>query len=97
MGVEVGELSVPGVAGSLQETDAAVPAEDGVVVARGANFFGVGEALERVFKERQDRVGRLSVAELGLGAAFVKESRIVELFIAIGEVLEGFFDLAVAV
>lgn len=45
VGVEGGELFFPGEAGGLQESDAAVPAEDGVVVAGGADFFGFAEVF----------------------------------------------------
>ena len=40
----------------LEKADAAVPAEDGVVVSGGTNFFGFAEALEGAFEEREKRV-----------------------------------------
>ncbi len=59
---------------SLEKADAAVPAEDGVVVSGGTNFFGFAEALQGEFEEREKRVGRLAGAELGLRAAFVEDA-----------------------
>ena len=55
---------------SLEEADAAVPAEDAVVVADGTYFFGFGEIFERFFNEREKDVGGAAGAELGFGAAF---------------------------
>ncbi len=50
VGFEGRELFFPGERGGLQEADAAVPTEDGVVVACGADFFGFGEAVHRAFE-----------------------------------------------
>ena len=52
-GFEGGELFLPLEAGGLEEADAAVPAEDGVVVSGGTNFFSFAEALEGAFEERE--------------------------------------------
>ena len=52
VGVEPCEFFFPSVAGSLQQTNAAVPAKDGIVVAFGADFLGVAEAFERAFEKR---------------------------------------------
>jgi hypothetical protein len=49
------------------------------------------------FKERQDDMRSLAVAELGFGAALVEDSRVVGLLVAIGEFLENLFHFAVAV
>ena len=81
----------------LEQTDAAVPAKDRVVVAGGADFFGFAETLESAFEEWQKRVGRLAGAELGLGAAFVENPGVVETFVGVGELQENFFGFAVAV
>ena len=40
----------PGEGRGLQEADAAVPAEDGVVVSGRADFFGFGEAVQGAFE-----------------------------------------------
>jgi len=67
-------LFFPLEAGRLKETDAAVPAEDGVVVSGWANFFGFAEALQGAFEKRKKSMWRLAGAELGLGAAFVEDA-----------------------
>ena len=46
-------MFLPLEAGGLEEADAAVPAEDGVVVSGGTNFFSFAEALEGAFEERE--------------------------------------------
>ena len=69
----------------LEEADTAIPAEYGVVVTGGANFFCFAEAMEGAFEEREKRVGRLAGAELGFGAAFVKDSGVVEALVGVGE------------
>jgi hypothetical protein len=97
VGVEGGELLFPGEAWGLQEADAAVPAEDGVVIACWPDFFGFAEVFEGTFEERKKRMRRLSGAELGLGAALVEDAGVVEAFVGVGEFLEDFFDLAAAI
>ena len=81
----------------MEEADAAVPAEDGVVVAGGANFFGFTKTLQGAFEEREKRMGRLAGAELGFGATLVKNARVVEALVNVGEFQEDFFSVAVAV
>src|SRR2546430_10306801 len=39
----------------VEHADAAVPAEDGVVIAGGAEAFGLGVVGERLVEERADR------------------------------------------
>ena len=70
-GFEVGWARVDGVEVGVgfEKADAAVPAEDAVVVADRADFFGFGEILEGFFDERKKNVGGAPGAELGLGAA----------------------------
>ena len=41
----------------FEEADAAVPAEDAVVVADGADFLGFGEIVKGFFDERKKDVG----------------------------------------
>jgi hypothetical protein len=95
--VEGGEFFGPGKRGRLEEADAAVPTEDGVVVAMGADFFCFAEADEGAFEERKHGVGRLAGVELGFGAAFAEEAGIVKAFVGIGEALENFFGFAKAI
>ena len=67
----------------FEEANAAVPAEDAVVVADGTDFLGFGEIVERFFDERKQDVGRAAGAELGFGAAFEEQARIVEALVGI--------------
>jgi len=73
----------------FEETDAAVPAEDAVVVADGADFFGFGETVEGFFDEGKKNVGGDSVAELGFGAALEEEAGVVEALVRIAQGLEN--------
>ena len=95
--VERYEMFFPLKTRRLEEADAAVPAEDGIVVAGGANFFGFGEALESAFEEWQKCVGRLAGAKLGLGATLVKDAGVVETLVNVGKFQEDFFGVAVTV
>jgi len=97
VGVEGSELLFPSEAWRLQEADAAVPAEDGVVVFGGTNFFGFGEALQGSFEEREKRVGRLTGAELGFGSTLVEDACVVEALVNVGEFQEDFFGVTVTV
>ena len=96
-GVEGGEFFGPGEGGRLEEANAIVPAEEGVVVVGGADFFGFGVAGEGAFEKRQKSDGRLADAELGFGAAFVEQAAIVVALVGISEALKNFLGFAVAV
>jgi len=72
----------------FEEADAAVPAEDAVVVANGADFFGFGETVEGFFDEGKKNVGGASSKELGFGAAFEEEAGVIEAFVGIPQGLE---------
>jgi hypothetical protein len=74
---------------AFEEADAAVPAEDAVVVPDGADFFGFGETLEGFFDEREKDVGGASGAELRFGAALEEEAGVVEAFVGIAEALKN--------
>ena len=41
----------------LQQTDAAIPAENAVVIADGADFLGFGKMVEGFFDKREKDVG----------------------------------------
>ncbi len=73
----------------FEETDAAVPAEDAVVVADGADFFGFGETVESFFDQRKKDVGGTAGAELGFGTALEEEAGVVEALVGIAEGLEN--------
>jgi len=81
----------------LQEADAAVPAENGVVVSGGANFFGFAEILQCAFEERKQRMRLLADAKPSFGAAFIEDAGVVEAFVGVREFLENFFDFAIAI
>lgn len=81
----------------MEEADAAIPAEDGVVVAMGADFFGFAEADESAFEKRKHRVGGLAGVKLGFGAAFAEEAGVVKALVGIGEALENLFGFAKAI
>ena len=72
----------------FEEADAAVPAEDAVVVPDGADFFGFGETLEGFFDEGKKNVGGASGTELRFGAAFEEEAGVVEALVGIAQGLE---------
>src|ERR1700732_667060 len=49
----------------FEEADAAVPAEDAIVIAGGSDFFGFGEAAQGIFDERKKNVRGAARLELG--------------------------------
>jgi hypothetical protein len=81
----------------FKEADAAVPAEDAVVVADGADFFGFGEIVEGFFDEGKQDVGGATGAELGFCAAFKEEPGVVETLVGIAESLKDGAALFVAI
>jgi hypothetical protein len=90
-GFEGGWAGVLGVEFGMgfEKADAAVPAEDAVIVADGADFFGFGEILEGFFDEGKKNVGGAAGAELGFGAALEEEAGVVEAFVGIAQGLEN--------
>jgi hypothetical protein len=97
VGIKGHEVLFPLEARRLQEADAAVPAEDCVVISRGAYFFGFSEALKRSLKKRKKRVRRLAGGQLGFRAAFVENPGVVVALIGGGEFLESVLDFTMAV
>src|SRR5258705_9719978 len=89
-GFEVGWAWVLGVEFGMgfEEADAAVPAEDAVVVANGADFFGFGETVEGFFDEGKQNVGSASGKELSFGAALEEEAGVIEALVGIAQGLE---------
>ena len=98
-GFEVGWAWVLGVEFGMgfEEADAAVPAEDAVVVADGADFFGYGKILEGFFDEGKKNVGGAAGAELGFGAALEEEASVVEALVGIAEALKNSAAFFVAI
>ena len=90
-GFEVGWAWVLGVEFGMgfEEADAAVPAENAVVVADGADFFGFGETVEGFFDEGKKNVGGASSKELGFGAALEEEAGVIEALVGIAQGLEN--------
>src|SRR6266478_8216096 len=83
---------------AFEEADAAVPAEDAVVVAGGANFLGFGEAAQGFFDERKKNVRGVPGAKLGFGAALVEEAGVVVALVGVAQTLKNgeHFRIAVA-
>jgi hypothetical protein len=83
--IEGGGAGVDGVkfGAGLEEADAAVPAENAVVIPGGADFFGFGEAAQSFFNERKKNVGRTAGLKLGFGAAFMEKTGVVVSLIGI--------------
>jgi hypothetical protein len=81
----------------LEEADAAIPAEDAVVIASGAEFFGFGEAAQSLFNEGKKNVRGTSRVKLGFGAAFVEKAGVVAALVRIAERLKDGLDFRIAV
>src|SRR6267143_1242306 len=97
-GVEGGEVGLPfEVGAALEETDAAIPAKDGVVVTGRMDVFGFGETMHGLLHEREQSVRGAAGAKLGFHAAFVEKAGVVKTLIRVGQALEDFLDLGVAV
>lgn len=97
--LEIGGAGMDGVkfGAGFEEADAAVPAEDAVVIASGADFFRFGEARHGLLDERQENVRRTAGMELGFGAAFVEKARVIVALVGIAEGLEEGLDFGVTV
>jgi hypothetical protein len=97
--VEGGGAGMDGVkfGAGLEEADAAVPAEDTVVISGGADFFGFGEAAQGLFNERKKNVRGTAGVKLGFGAAFVEKAGVIVALVRIAERLKDGLDFGVAV
>src|SRR5882672_9989133 len=73
---------------AFEETCAAVPAKNGIIVTGGPNRFGLLEAPHRLFEERGEGERRPSSPHLSLGPPFMQETGIVETFVGVDERLE---------
>lgn len=73
---------------AFEQPDTAIPAENAVVVADGADFFRFGEATHGFFDEREKDVRGIADDELGFCAAFVQQARVVETFVRVAQALE---------
>src|SRR5437667_9013292 len=82
---------------AFEEPDATVPAENTVVVAGGADFFRFGEAAHGFFDERQEEVRGIADEELGLGAAPVEQTSVIETLVGIAQTLKNGQDFRIAV
>src|SRR6516165_7679014 len=85
------------VGAALQQPDATVPAQDGIIVASRPDLFRFGEKTHGLFKQGQQRVGRVSGAELGLRPAFVQQPHIIGPLVSILEAAKSALNLAIAV
>src|SRR5882724_11143007 len=68
---------------AFQEPDAAVPAENAVIIAGGTDFFRFGEAAHGFLDERQKNMRGVADQELGLGTSLVEQTGVVEAFVGI--------------
>jgi hypothetical protein len=97
--LEVGRAGMHGVefGAGLEKTDAAVPAEDAVVIAGGTDFFGFGETAQRFFDERKENVSGTAGVELRFGAALVEKASVIVALVGIAERLKDGLDFGVTV
>src|SRR5207344_2741223 len=81
----------------LEEADAAVPAEDAVVIAGGTDFFGFGETTQGFFDERQQNMCGAACMKLGLGPSLEEKASVVAALVRIAEGLKNGLSFGVAV
>src|SRR5260370_21600005 len=82
---------------TLQQAGAPVPAKKGIVVVRGTNHFGFGEAAHCLRKERGEGMRRAAHAHLCLRSPFMQETGVIKALVALGESLKKLFRLAMAI
>src|ERR1700675_2825934 len=82
---------------TLQQAGAPVPAKKSIVVVRGTNRLGFGEAAHCLRKERGEGKGRASHAHLRLRSPFMQETGVIKALVALGESLKKLFRFAMAV
>jgi len=74
---------------ALQEPDAAIPAQDAVVIAGRADFLRSGEAAHGFFYKREECSGIIANEKLRFGAAFEYQACVVGLLVGIVQTLEN--------
>lgn len=74
---------------ALQEPDAAIPAQDAVIIAGRADFLGSGEAAHGFFDVREECAGIIANEKLCFGAAFEHQACVVGLLVRIVQTLEN--------
>src|SRR6266487_2067441 len=83
-------LSVPlGIKLRVQQTGAAVPAQDGIVVAGWTNPFRLFVRMHGFFQENGDCVGRATRFELGLCPTLRQQACVVELLVSVAYLLKS--------
>ncbi len=82
---------------ALKQADAAVPTENGVVIARRAELFGLGEASQGSLKQGSERVSGAPGVELRFQAALVQQAGVVVALVRVAQRGEKGFDFRVAV
>src|SRR5260221_5875635 len=70
---------------TLQQARAPVPAKNSIIVVRGTNDLGLGEAAHCVRKERGESMWRASYAHLRFCSPFMQESGGIKALVAPGE------------
>jgi len=78
---------------AFQEADAAVPAENAVVIAGGADFLRFGEAAHGFFDEWQKNVRGIADYELAPWRGARTASRVVEALVGIAQTLKKWLRL----
>ena|ERR1700730_2852750 len=82
---------------TLQQAGASIPAKKGIVVFRGTNRLGFGEATHCLCKERGEGKGRAADAHLCLRSPFMQETGVIKALVALGESLKKLFRFAMAI
>src|SRR6267378_7301976 len=82
---------------TLQQAGAPVPAKKSIVIVRGTNLFGFGEAAHCLRKERGESMRRASHAHLCLRSPFMQKTGVIEALVALGESLKKLFRFAMAI
>ena len=95
--IEWSEFLLPYIGCGLQQTYAAIPTKDGIIISCLTNLFRLPKRTHRVLKERQYGIRRLSGAKLRFRASFICNPRVIELFVAVIELSKALFRFAVAI
>src|SRR5580704_399046 len=82
---------------TLKQSHASIPPQDRVIIPRGPNLLGLGEAVQRPLQQRQQRMRRTPGAKLRLDAPFAEQPGVVATFVGVLQPVKNSFDFAVAI
>ena len=82
---------------AVQQANATIPAENGIVIARRMDFLGFGETAQSFFKKNAKGVRGAAGAELHFRTAFIEKAEIIEALVGILEALKNALDFRVTV